>query len=150
FNNERRGELFSRLTNDLSQLQAVLMIILSDLLIQPITLGVLIGCAIYQSPMLSLSLGLLAATVFIPVRVWGKRIRRSARSRQASVANVFEAMQQMFAGIRIGKACRREPYEMERFKHRTNEYLVTSLRVVWDRTASKSWMELVNDITIPI
>ncbi|MEZ0230323.1 MAG: ABC transporter ATP-binding protein, partial [Planctomycetota bacterium] len=150
FNNERRGELFSRLTNDLSQLQSVLMIILSDLLIQPITLGVLIGCAIYQSFYLSLSLGLLAATVFIPVRVWGKRIRRSARNRQASVANVFEAMQQMFAGIRIVKAFRREPYEMERFKQRTHEYLVTSLRVVWDRTASKSWMELVNDITIPV
>jgi ATP-binding cassette, subfamily B, bacterial MsbA len=150
FNNERRGELFSRLTNDLSQLQSVLMIILSDLLIQPITLAVLIGCAVYQSFYLSLSLGVLAATVFIPVRVWGKRIRRSARSRQASVANVFEAMQQMFAGIRIVKAFRREPYELERFKQRTNDFLVTSLRVVWDRTASKSWMELVNDITIPI
>lgn len=150
FNNERRGELFSRLTNDLTQLQAVLMLILSDLLIQPITLGVLIAAAVYQSWMLSLSLGVLALTVFVPVRVWGKRIRRSARSRQASVANVFEAMQQMFAGIRIVKAFRREGYELDRFKHRTRDYLVTSLRVVWDRTASKSWMELVNDVTIPI
>jgi subfamily B ATP-binding cassette protein MsbA len=150
FNNERRGELFSRLTNDLTQLQAVLMLILSDLLIQPITLGVLIGAAVWQSFWLSLSLGVLALTVFVPVRVWGKRIRRSARSRQASVANVFEALQQMFAGIRIVKAFRREGYEMERFKHRTRDYLLTSLRVVWDRTASKSWMELINDITIPV
>jgi subfamily B ATP-binding cassette protein MsbA len=150
FNNEKRGELFSRLTNDLTQLHSVLMLILSDLLIQPITLGVLVAAAVWQSFYLSLSLGVLALTVFIPVRVWGKRIRRSARSRQASVANVFEAMQQMFAGIRIVKAFRREDYEMKRFKQRTHDYLLTSLRVVWDRTASKSWMELVNDVTIPV
>ncbi len=149
FNQERRGELFSRLTNDLNQLQAVLMLILSDVLIQPLQLVVLVGAAVYVSPPLSLSIFVLAFTVVIPVRYFGKKIRRSARSRQGSIANVFEAMQQMFAGIRIVKAFRREQYEMERFREKTTEYLDTSLRVVRDRTASRSIMEFVNDVTIP-
>ena len=108
FNEERRGELFSRLTNDLSNTHAVLMLFLSDVLIQPFRLIVLAGAACWISWQLALSLLILAFTVIIPVKVWGKRIRRSARDRQASLANVLESMQQMFAGIRIVKAFRRE------------------------------------------
>jgi ABC-type multidrug transport system fused ATPase/permease subunit len=59
-------------------------------------------------------------------------------------------MQQMFAGIRIVKAFRREDYELRRFRQRTREYCETAIKVVKDRTASKSLMELVNDITIPV
>jgi subfamily B ATP-binding cassette protein MsbA len=150
FNEERRGELFSRLTTDLSNTHSVLMLVLSDVLIQPLRLLVLASMASWVSWQLAISLVVLAFTVIIPVKIWGKKIRRSARERQASLANVFESMQQMFGGIRIVKAFRREPYEMERFRHRTDEYLVSALKVVRDRTASKSWMELMNDLTIPI
>ena len=150
FNDERRGELFSRLTTDLSNTHSVLMLVLSDVLIQPLRLLVLAGAACWVSWQLAISLIVLAFTVIVPVKMWGKKIRRSARERQASLANVFESMQQMFAGIRIVKAFRREKYEMERFRHRTDEYLHSALKVVRDRTASKSWMELMNDLTIPI
>src|SRR5262249_7590601 len=53
-------------------------------------------------------------------------------------------------GIRIVKAFRRETYENRRFHERTREYLRASLRAVWARTASKSVLEFVNDVTIPV
>jgi ATP-binding cassette, subfamily B, bacterial MsbA len=146
----RRGDLISRLTSDLSRVAAgVLMPLLEVLVIFPTRIAFLFVVALFVSWQLSLCLVGLALIVFIPMRWWGKFIRRSARVRQGALAEVLEAMHQMLTGIRIVKVFRREAYERDRFRRTTDRAYEAEVNVVKARTASRVWIALVNDVTFP-
>jgi len=151
FKSARRGDLLSRITIDLGRTVAgVLQPLLNLVVIQPVRIVALLGLAFYLSPALAGLLVALSLTVLGPVRWFGKLIRRSARKRQSAVGDVLEKMHQMFAGIRVMKVFRREDYERERFRQATEQAYRAEVEVARARTASRTWLRLVNDVTIPL
>jgi len=150
FEDERRGDLLARLTADLALVSNVINLLTAHVLIQSIQLVVLVGSAVYLSWELSLSLLVLGLGVIGPLRLWGRRIRKSARRRQGATGNVLEAMQQVFAGIRVVKGFQREDYERERFRERTQTATDAQERAFRARAAAKAWVQFVNDLTVPL
>jgi subfamily B ATP-binding cassette protein MsbA len=149
FEGERRGDLLARLTNDLALTTSVITTLCSTLLIQSIHLGVLVIAALLISWPLCLGLGVLALTVFAPMRWWGRKIRRSARKRQGAAGDVLDNMQQLFAGLREVKAFQREEHEVERFRERTQEATDHSEQAIRARVGSRSWVQFMNDVSVP-
>jgi subfamily B ATP-binding cassette protein MsbA len=149
FEGERRGDLLARLTNDLTLTTSVVTVLSSTLLIQSIHLGVLVGAALLISWPLCLGLGVLALTVFAPMRWWGRKIRRSARKRQGATGDVLDNMQQLFAGLREVKAFQREEHEVERFRAHTQEATDHAERAIHARVGSRSWVQFMNDVSVP-
>lgn len=146
-----RGDLLARLTSDAAKaVNGIILPLATIYILQPVRLGVLYLGALFLSPLLAAGLLILALTVLIPIRLSGRTIRRSARDRQGALAEVIESMHQMFAGIRLVKAFRREAHEAERFRARTERAYHAELRVIGARTASRSWLRLMNDSTIPL
>lgn len=150
FESSKQGDFFSRLTNDVGTTQIALDVFFSDIIIHPLRLAFLLAMAIYFSPLLSVSLVLLGATVIIPVRHIGKKIRRHARRRQQSAAEALGSMQQMLSGIRTVKAFHREDYEAQRFRNRTQQLLGHGLSVIRSRLIARSTLNMINNLTIPI
>ena len=147
----RRGDLLSRITVDLGRaVNGVLLPLFSVVVLQPIRIAVLLTIAFFISWELSLGLVVLGLSVLYPIRVWGKRIRRSSRKRQSALGEVLESMHQMFGGIRVVKAFRREDHERRRFHARTEAAYKAEIEVVRARTGSRTWLHLVNDISIPL
>ena len=147
----RRGDLLSRITVDLGRtVNGVLLPLLSVVLLQPLRLLVLFALALLLHWQMSLGLLVLGLSVLYPIKVWGKRIRRSSRRRQSALGDVLESMHQMFAGIRVVKAFRREAHERTRFQARTEAAYKAEVEVVRARTGSRTWMHLVNDTSIPV
>ena len=149
FEGERRGDLLARLTNDLLLTANVITTLCSTLLIQSIHLGFLAASALWISWQLCLGLGVLAFTVLLPMRWWGRKIRRAARKRQGAAGDVLETMQQLFAGLRVIKAFQREDYEVQRFRGHSQEATDHSEKTIMARTGSRSWVQFMNDITVP-
>lgn len=148
---QRRGDLLSRVTADLVRTaNGVLMPLVEVLLLQPVRLVLLYAVAVYVSPELSLCLLGLSVVVVLPIRWWGKFIRRSARLRQSALAEVIEAMHQMLSGIRIVKVFRREAFERDRFRATTHRAFTAEVAVIRARTGSRTWIQLVNDVTFPV
>ena len=146
-----RGDLLSRLNSDVAKaVNGIILPLATIYILQPARLIVLYLGALFLSPLLALALLGLALTVLIPIRLSGRTIRRSARDRQGALAEVIESMHQMFAGIRLVKAFRREEHEAKRFRERTDRAYQAELRVIGARTASRSWLRLMNDSTIPL
>jgi subfamily B ATP-binding cassette protein MsbA len=147
----RRGDLISRMTQDLSRaVNGVIRPLYSQLILQPLRLLALYLVALWVSWPLALGLLLLGLSVLYPIRRWGKLIRRSARRRQGAMAEVVEALHQLFGGMRVVKAFRREAHEHERFCARTKEAYDAEILVIRARITSRTWLRLVNDITIPV
>lgn len=150
FERGNQGEFFSRLTNDVGTTSVALDVMFSAVLTHPIRLIFYLIMAIYFSPTLSLSIVLLGGTVILPVRYIGKKIRRKARRRQQSAAEAVGAMQQMLSGIRTVKAFDREEFEAARFRERTVILLHHGISVIKSRLMARSFLNLINNLTIPL
>lgn len=147
----RRGDILARLNTDASKcVNGVILPLATLYILQPLRLVVLWLGAFFISWQMALGLLVLALSVLIPIRMGGRTIRRSARDRQGALAEVTESMHQMFAGIRLVKAFRREDHEVERFHQNTERAYTAELGVIRARTASRTWLRLMNDSTIPL
>ena len=150
FHQHRQGELYARLGSDIGSTGTALTLIFSDILVHPIRLLVATASAFWFSWQLAILLILLAPLVFVPLANFGRTIRRRARGRQQAVAQVFDALHQMLSGIRIVKAFRREDHAIQRLEERNERFLKDSLAVVRARTMSRSVLEGMNNLLMPV
>jgi subfamily B ATP-binding cassette protein MsbA len=148
FHKQRVGDLYSRLTNDIYQAQSALTFLFGDIFedLFRIIAGTAV-CLITSWQLSAVSLVAVPAVV-VPLQVLGRRVRKKARSRQISAADVTEAMQQMITGVRIVKVFSAEEHEARRFHDRNESFIRKALRVVRAKAASKGLLEFVNHFTV--
>jgi subfamily B ATP-binding cassette protein MsbA len=75
----------------------------------------------------------LVAIVVVPLSYYplsriGKRIRRIARSGQEKIAELTTLLEETLSGIRLIKAFGSEPFEMERFRQKNQEYFQKTMK----------------------
>ncbi len=108
------GQLMSRVTNDVNQVQFFLTQGLSRLLNTFITIGVFLAMMLYLDPVLT-----LAAMVVTPLVIYLQNrmsyIMGIYRQMYQRVADLNVVIQENVTGIKLIKAFNREPFEAERF-----------------------------------
>lgn len=149
FERERRGDLLGRLTIDLGH-TANLFSVAVDVVVRSLHLVILAIWALTISWQLAIVIFVLGGLFIVPLRLLGRKIRRSARKRQAMTGDTVEVMQQLLGGIREVKTFQREEHETQRFRDVSGDVLSAQIRTLKARAASKAWMQLFNDIAIPV
>ncbi len=123
------GELITRLTNDVTQVQDVVLILLRIMVRSPLLVVGALIMAIITSPELSwLVFGLIP--VIIAILAWG--ITRSAPMFtivQQKLDRLNTVMQENLAGARVVKAFVRGPYENKRFKTANEDLVERTIRI---------------------
>lgn len=150
YDRERRGDLLSRLTTDLHQLSILVTSITSDLVVQLVRLVVLIGAALVLSWQLTVIAVLLGGGVLWPLRLSARRLRRASRRRSVAAGELLEALQQLLSGMRTVKAFQREPHEERRLERQAAEARDAQVASVRAREAAKAWVQVMNDVTLPL
>ncbi len=114
----RTGEIVSRITNDVSQLQGAITSNLTALVRQVLTL---IGAAAFLF-YLDWQLTLLILTgipiISLTMVYLGRRIRRASKEVQDALAESANVIEETASNIRVVKSFTREPYEFGRFNDR--------------------------------
>ncbi|MCO5198933.1 MAG: ABC transporter ATP-binding protein/permease [Anaerolineae bacterium] len=114
----RTGEVISRLTNDVAQLQTAITETLVGLLRQGLTL---IGAAMllfFLDWQLTLLILIGIPVITLTMVFLGRMIRRASRAVQDTLAEAANVVEETTAGIRIVKSFAREDYELERYSAR--------------------------------
>ncbi|MCP5099097.1 MAG: ATP-binding cassette domain-containing protein [Chloroflexi bacterium] len=117
----RTGDVVSRLTNDVSQLQAAITTNLVALLRQAVTL---IGASILLFILnWRLTLVILTGIPFISLTMvyLGRKIRKAAKAVQDALAEAANVVEETTSGIRIVKSFARETHEIGRFSARIGD-----------------------------
>jgi ABC-type multidrug transport system fused ATPase/permease subunit len=115
FAQRRVGELSSRISNDLSQIQDAVTSVLAEVLRGILTLLIGIGLILYISPGLTgVMLSVVPLIVIIAV-VFGKRIRRFSRQTQDQLADSNTIVQETLQGIGNVKSFANEWFEIDRY-----------------------------------
>lgn len=115
FAQRRVGELSSRISSDLSQIQDAVTSVLAEVLRGVMTLVIGIGLILYISPKLTdIMLSVVPVVIIIAV-VFGKRIRRFSRQTQDQLADSNTIVQETLQGIGNVKSFANEWFEINRY-----------------------------------
>ncbi len=104
FNNERKGDLISRFTNDVYEVENAVMNSLKAVLKEPITIVVYFFVLFTISPQLTLfTLLVLPITGGVLAEII-KRLKRQATASQESMGRIVNIVDEAFSGMRVVKA----------------------------------------------
>jgi len=128
FESSRVGELSSRITTDVEQLQSALSITLAEFIRQIITLIVGIGILAYLTPKLSFIMLLTFPVVIIAAMYFGRHIRKLSKNRQKQLASTNTIVEESFTNFSIVKAFTNEIFESNRYGKSVDEVVDISLK----------------------
>lgn len=141
FYNERRvGELNSRISSDITQLQETMTTTLAELVRQIIIIVGGVAFMAYMTWKLTLfTLAILPAMVIVAV-VFGRFIRRYSKKVQSEVAESNTIVEESLQGIYNVKAFANEFMEVARYRGKTEEVAKTAIKGGRYRAAFSSFM----------
>lgn len=115
FENNRVGELTSRTTNDVQQLQDALSVYVAEFFRQIITLVIGIYFLLYKTPKLSLLMFATFPVIVIIAIVFGRYIRSFSKKRQEELAGTNVILDESLQSIAAVKAFTNEWFEVKRY-----------------------------------
>jgi ABC-type multidrug transport system fused ATPase/permease subunit len=115
FAHRRVGELSSRISADLSQIQDAVTVMLAEILRGVLTLLIGMGLILYLSKELTLVMLSVVPLVVIVAVIFGKRIRKLSRTAQDQLADSNTVVQETLQGIANVKAFTNEWFEIGRY-----------------------------------
>ena len=140
YEKRRVGEITSRITSDVGQLQDTLSITLAELFRQVVTL---VGGVIFIMVMsVKLSLFMLGTFPFIIIlaMVFGKKIKKLSRSTQDELAKTNVIVEETLQAINAVKAFTNEFFEIKRYNTALNKTVRTALQASYYRGAFVSFI----------
>jgi len=128
FSERRVGELNSRISSDISLLQETLTTTIAEFLRQIII--ILIGIVLLTLISVKLTLLMLALVpaVVVVAIILGRKIRRLSKDAQDKVAESNVIVEETLQAINTVKAFVNEKFEFLRYKKKTDEVIVVSLK----------------------
>ena len=122
FSGERKGDIMSRMTNDVQEIEVTLFSSIKVFFREPATIIVYLTYLFVTSFQLT-----LFTLVFFPVMGFiisevVKRLKKKARLSQESLGRIVNLMDEVFGGMRVIKAFNAENYVNEKFDEETNRY----------------------------
>ncbi|MFD2968014.1 ABC transporter ATP-binding protein [Sphingobacterium bambusae] len=115
FANRRVGELNSRLSSDLAQIQDTLTTTLAEVLRQTISLAFGVCLLVFVSPKLALMNLCILPIIVVTAMIFGRFIRNLSRQAQDQLADSNSIVQETLLGISNVKAFVNEYYETRRY-----------------------------------
>jgi len=142
------GELMSRITNDVNQIQGAVSSVVTGLLRDAFTIVGLVGVIIYRDWFLSIfALGVFPLCM-VPLVKFGRRLRRISTSSQETMADLSVLLHETISGARIVKGFCREEYESRRFADEAWRLFSLRMKDVSTRAISSPLMEFFGGLGI--
>jgi len=128
FEERRVGELSSRLTNDVTQVQGIVSITLAEFIRQIIILLGGVGIIVFAMPRLALTMLATFPVVVVVAMFFGRYIRKLTRERQDQLAQTNVVVEETMQSIQAVKAYTNEWFERQRYVKSLNEAVRISLK----------------------
>jgi ABC-type multidrug transport system fused ATPase/permease subunit len=150
FSNERKGDLISRITTDVLEIENSILSVLETTFREPI---IIIGSTAFMlivSPKLTLFVfALIIFTVFVIGGV-SRTLRRKSRIAQDRLANIVSIVEESLGGMRIIKAFNGERIQDAKFSRENDGYMHLLTRILWRRDLSSPLSEFLGVAVVVI
>jgi ABC-type multidrug transport system fused ATPase/permease subunit len=150
FTEERKGDLISRMTNDINEVELSIMSVLEVFIREPLTIIAFLGAMIFISYKLTLILfvGLPIAGLIIG-RI-SKSLRKSSNIAQEQLGNMLGVIDETLVGMRVLKAFNAESHQHLRFMKLNNLLFRTRNRIAARRELASPLSETMGIIVVSV
>jgi subfamily B ATP-binding cassette protein MsbA len=148
FSTRTTGQLMSRITNDVNQVQQAVSETIGDLLREGLSAIGYAAAMFYYEWRLALVSMVGAPIVLYPLVRLGQRVRRSTRRSQEQLEHLSHLTAEAFTGHRIVKAFGAEGHEATRFSGASDRLYRTNLKVTSTVSLLPPIMEFLGGVAI--
>ena len=148
FSRRTVGQLMSRITNDVGQIQQVVSETVGDLLREGLSVIGFAALMFYYDWKLAVVTFIGAPLVIYPLVRLGQRVRRSTKRSQEQLEHLSHLTAEAFAGHRIVKAFGGERHEAERFGAASERLYRTNLKITSTVSLLPPMMEFLGGVLI--
>lgn len=132
FSKARTGDLIARISSDTQALYVVINNSVGSLIKDPVTVLVLLGVMLAQREqrMLALISLVVLPVCLVPITIYGRKVRKSARLMQGQISELTSLMHESFTGNRIIKAYNLEATVLKQFQEASRQYVSQVMRLI--------------------
>ncbi|MBM3441306.1 MAG: ABC transporter ATP-binding protein [Bacteroidetes bacterium] len=116
FSEQRKGEVMSRLTNDLQDVESSTISFLETFLREPILIGFYLFAMVSLSPELSLFLLVFLPVAGLVIGRIGRSLKKVSTQVQEKLGDILSTIEETLGGIRILKAFNAEAHQLHKFE----------------------------------
>jgi len=129
YSDERKGDIMSRMTTDVVEIEWSIMQTLESIFREPLIIAISLGMCIRFSPYLTLYVFLLLPIAALIIALINRTLKRSSSSGKVMLGNLFSLMEETLGGLKIIKGFTGEKFIDKRFRHINQEYYDLSVKI---------------------
>ena len=150
FSEERKGDIISRITGDVTEVENSIMSSLDMFLKNPVIILVLLASMLIMSPSMTLFILLVLPIAGIAIGRVGKSLKKVSREGQDKMGMILTVVEETLGGLRIIKAFNAERKMNARFDEELHDYRRIMNRLMRRRELAHPLSELLGTIVIII
>ncbi|HEY5461941.1 MAG TPA: ABC transporter ATP-binding protein [Hanamia sp.] len=143
FNDQKKGDIMSRLTNDLNDVETSSVNLLESLFREPVTIILFLAYMVYLSPQLTLFLILLLPVAGFIIGRIGRSLKKQSTMLQEKLGAILSTIEETLSGIRVIKAFNAEKKQFKKFDTQNNELLVIKNKAIRKRDSASPVSEVL-------
>lgn len=148
FANERKGDLMSRFTSDVQEVEISVVNTLQAVIREPLTIFGYFAVLFYMSvPLTFFTLILLPVSGGI-IAMLSKRLRQQAKTSQSTLGSMLSVIDETLSGIRVVKAFNAQAYITGKFEEQNDLYARTSRRIDNTRDLASPFSEFAGVMVV--
>lgn len=150
FSDERKGDLLSRMTADVAEIQWSILMVIEAIFREPIIIILCLATMIYISPSLTLFVFVLLLFTAVIIGGIGKTLKRKSKQAQQKLGSLITILEESLSGLRIIQGFNAESYQNRKFKDLNDGYRNLLVRVFWRRDLSSPLSEFLGITVVSV
>lgn len=145
---ERKGDLISRLTTDVQEIEWSILNVIEAIFKSPLIMIGSIALMIYISPSLTWFVFVLIIFTAFIIGTIGKTLKRSSNIAQEKIGEMTSLLEETLGGMKVVKAFGAENYQKNKFERVNDGYRDMITKILWRRDLSSPLTEFLGIVVV--
>jgi len=150
FTDERKGDIMSKMTNDINEVEISIISVLEVFIREPLTIIFFLGSMIIVSPTLSIFIFIFLPVAGLIIGAIGKTLRKSSNIAQQYLGDILGVIDETLTGMRVLKAFGAERHQHLRFSKMNNQLFRLRNKITARRELASPVSEVLGIIVVSV
>ncbi len=150
FSNERKGDMLSRMSNDLGEVDGGIICMLESLIKDPVEVIIYLGWMIYNSPSLTAIAFIILPISGLIISLVGKPLKKQGSKGFAQFGYILSFIEESLSGIKIIKAFNGEKFQEGKHLKETHKMYQMNNRIMRLRDLSSPLSEFLGITAVAV
>ena len=148
YTEKRKGDIISRMTTDLVEIEWSIMSSLEMIFKDPLNIIIFLASLVFISPELTIFVVILFPVAGFLIARIGKSLKKSSEKSQNKIGELLSNIDENIGGLRIIKSFRAEKIIQSRFEKNSNQYREIMNRLLRKKDLSSPMSEFLSTIVL--